>query len=212
MKDGTKKSIIFQLFIYFILLSTLIAVGSLSVVYLPFIQNNLAVYNAINVSLITMLVLINGAYGYFTWQIVDETRNDRRIFQIERNIEFTEHKLRDFYYPLENFLKRYFSYRETTKNPGDKPVSHLHVTSDLHNTKKRNGLLEYEYIIKNKYLATEDIQDNLIDFLDEKNISREEITDADILILYDELIIDVEKNIIILNEDFSDLMKELAGY
>ena len=93
MKDETKKSIRFQLLIYFILLSTLIAVGSLSVVYLPFIQNNLAVYNAINVSLITMLVLINGAYGYFTWQIVDETRNDRKV-------EFIEKKLVKLYYSL----------------------------------------------------------------------------------------------------------------
>ena len=43
------------------------------------IQNNLALLNVINVALITMLVLINGAYGYFTWQIVDETRNDRKV-------------------------------------------------------------------------------------------------------------------------------------
>ena len=212
MKDETKKSIKLQLFIYFILISTFVIVGLITVFYLIFIQNNLALLNVINVALITMLVLINGAYGYFTWQIVDETRNDRRIFQIERKIEFTEHKLRDFYYPLENFLKRYFSYKEITKYPNGKPVHHLHVTSDLHNTKSRNGLMEYEYIIKNKYLATEDIQDNLIDFLDEKNISRQEITDADILILYGKLIIDVERNIIKLNEDFSDLMKELTGY
>ena len=87
MKDETKKSIRFQLLIYFILLSTLIAVGSLSVVYLPFIQNNLAVYNAINVSLITMLVLINGAYGYFTWQIVAETKNDRKVAIKEKTLE-----------------------------------------------------------------------------------------------------------------------------
>jgi len=97
MKDETKKSIRFQLLIYFILLSTLIAVGSLSVVYLPFIQNNLAVYNAINVSLITMLVLINGAYGYFTWQIVNETRNDRKVAVIEK-------KLVQLYYPLKDII------------------------------------------------------------------------------------------------------------
>jgi len=212
MKDEIEKNMKLYLHVYFILISTLIIVGLLSIVYLIFIQNNLALLNVINVSLVTLLVLINGAYGYFTWQIVDETRYDRRISQIERKIEFTEHKLRDFYYPLENFLKRYFSYRETTKNSGDRPVSHLHVTSDLHNTGTRNGLLEYGYIIRNKYLATEDIRDNLDNFLDENNISRQEITDADILSLYDELIIDVEGKIINLNDKLSDLIKELAGY
>ena len=33
-----------------------------------------------------MLVLINGAYGYFTWQIVDETRNDRKVEFIEKKV------------------------------------------------------------------------------------------------------------------------------
>ena len=117
-----------------------------------------------------------------------------------------------FYFPLENFLKRYFSYREKRENPKDKPIHYLQVTSDLHNTKTRNELLEYEYIIKNKYLATEDILDNLYDFLDEKNISSQTITDADILRLYDNLIIDTDKIILYLNEKLSDLIKELAEY
>jgi hypothetical protein len=97
MKDETKKSIKLQLFIYFILISTFVIVGLISVFYLIFIQNNLALLNVINVALITMLVLINGAYGYFTWQIVDETRNDRKV-------EFIEKKLVKLYYPLKDII------------------------------------------------------------------------------------------------------------
>jgi len=216
MKGETKKNILkftsLYIFVLIILVATISLVIYLSRIYLEIINYNLDLLDVINVSLITILVLITGAYGYFTWKIVDETRNDRRISQIERKIKFTEHQLRDFYYPLENFLKRYFSYREKTNNPKDKPVPYLHVTSDLHNTKTRNELLEYEYIIKNKYLATEDILDNLYDFLDEKNISRQKITDANILSLYDNLIIDVDKKTIYLNEKLSNLIKELAGY
>ena len=84
------------LFIFF-LISTFVIVSLICVFYLIFIQNNLALLNVINVALITMLVLINGAYGYFTWQIVDETRNDRKV-------EFIEKKLVKLYYPLKDII------------------------------------------------------------------------------------------------------------
>lgn len=79
MKDEIKKTMKLMGLIYFILLSTIITVFLLNNVYFQLIQYNLELISLINVSLITILVLINGAYGYFTWQIVDETRNDRKV-------------------------------------------------------------------------------------------------------------------------------------
>ena len=97
MNDEIKKTMKLMGLIYFILLSTIITVFLLNNVYFQLIQYNLELISLINVSLITILVLINGAYGYFTWQIVDETRNDRKV-------EFIEKKLVKLYYPLKDII------------------------------------------------------------------------------------------------------------
>jgi len=97
VKDESKKNYKLYLHVYFILISTFVIVGLISIFYLIFIKNNLALLNVINASLITMLVLINGAYGYFTWRGVNETRNDRKVAFIER-------RLVKLYYPLKDII------------------------------------------------------------------------------------------------------------
>lgn len=102
MNDEIKKTMKLMGLIYFILLSTIITVFLLNNVYFQLIQYNLELISLINVSLITILVLINGAYGYFTWQIVDETRNDRKV-------AFIEKKLVQLYYPLKEIMSEDWS-------------------------------------------------------------------------------------------------------
>ena len=51
----------------------------------------------IDVSLITILVVITGAYGFFTWEIVDDQRKSRQIAFIERRLE-------KLYYPIKDVL------------------------------------------------------------------------------------------------------------
>ena len=91
MKDETKKDIqkfvLYYIFAFIILSATITMVIYLSVFYLEIINYNLDLIGVINVSLITILVLITGAYGYFTWQIVDDQRKSRKVAFIERRLE-----------------------------------------------------------------------------------------------------------------------------
>ena len=150
------------------------------------------------------LVIVSYKYAKSTEEMLEEQRKSRKIAEIERKIALTENELRDLYYPLDNFLKRYFSYRNQ-----EIPERYLQVSGDLHNTGARNKLMEYKDIIKHKYLAKEDIQDKLNEFLNEKNISRQTINDTDVLTLYDTLASDVKGKINSLNKKLTDLMKEL---
>ena len=102
MKDGIIKVILKYLLLYLliliILVGTIAIVITLSGVYLEIINYNLDLVGIINVSLITILVLITGAYGYFTWQIVDDQRKSRQIAEIDKKLEM-------FYQPLENLFE-----------------------------------------------------------------------------------------------------------
>lgn len=152
-----------------------------------------------------ILVGITGFYAFSTYKILKEQEKLRTIAKIENKILSFESQLQNFYYPLDNFMKRYFTFRENSTNQ----ECSLQVSGVLHNTKTRNDLLEYKDIIKHQYLATEDIQDNLIDFLEEKNISRTEINEKEYLALYDTLILDIEEKIVNLNKKLIKAKKEL---
>lgn len=115
-----------------------------------------------------ILAFITAWYAISTYKILNEQEKLRKIAKIEREIAFIEKQLKDFYYPLDNFLKRYFSFKEKTR---DNPEHYLDIASEIRDSKTRNDLFEYKDIIKNQYLATEEIEENLIDFLEEKNIS-----------------------------------------
>jgi len=111
----------------------------LSVIYLGIINYNLDLVGIINLSLITILVLITGAYGYFTWQIVDDQRKSRQM-------DYTSKRLEKFYYPVLNFLNSYIYIVSVDSKP------ELRVRDNIFDIERRNSNPDYKDIVRHQYL------------------------------------------------------------
>ena len=172
MKGETKKEIIkfvsFYIFALIILVATIGIVITLSGIYLEIINYNLDLVGIINVSLITILVLITGAYGYFTWQIVDEQRKSRQIAGIEKRLE-------KLYYPLMDILKN------PLPNLRD-DIKGLKVDS-----KKINAIIPFQYLVSDdlKKMLEEFIKNALVESPIDESFTKE--VEADIERLKKEL-------------------------
>ena len=158
MKDVTKKNILkfisFYIFVLLILLATITIVIYLSVFYLEIINYNLDLIGVINVSLITMLVLITGAYGYFTWQIVDDQKKSRKVAFIERRLE-------KLYYPTKDVLTNPI----TVKDPNSLFVVEI-------------AWKKVEEIAPFQYLAYEKSKDTINEFIEKVIKSKTEYEGA----------------------------------
>ena len=145
MKDKTKKNIIkfvsYYIFIFIIFSVTILMVIQLSVIYLEIINYNLDLVGIINVSLITILVLITGAYGYFTWQIVDDQKKSRKLAFIERRLE-------KLYYPIKDVLSN--------------PITINYSSNDV----KQIEWKKVEAIVPFQYLAYKKSKDMINEFIE----------------------------------------------
>ena len=185
MKDGIIKVILKYLLLYLliliILVGTIAIVITLSGVYLEIINYNLDLVGIINVSLITILVLITGAYGYFTWQIVDDQRKSRQIAFIERRLE-------KLYLPLKDVL-------ENPHTPYGK-------------SERQIGWQKTEKIIPFQYLAYDDSEKKIMDFIkhvlelkEKDDLSFKNIRD-------DKIIDDIKKDIDRCEKELNKLTKK----
>jgi len=96
-KKGMKTSVLYGIVAFITFSVIILMVTQLTKIYLDLTNYNSDLIGYINISLITLLVIITGAYGYFTWEIVDDQRKSRQIAFIER-------KLEKLYYPLKDVL------------------------------------------------------------------------------------------------------------
>ncbi|MBP1908247.1 hypothetical protein [Methanolobus bombayensis] len=128
--------------------------------FVPFTTENMEL---LNVSLTVVFVFVTSIYVYFTYQIVEQS-------SIDRKISFTEKKLVNFYYPLEDFMK--FSVKAVGDEPNERE---LRRDSGLDTVEKRNSNPIYRDIVKNKYLAdneTRAILDSFLDILSQNSRSK----------------------------------------
>jgi len=172
VKDETKKdmklSVLFGILGFFIFLFIILMVIQLSNIYLKLTNYNLDLIELIDVSLITILVLITGAYGYFTWQIVDDQRKSRQI-------DYTSKRLEKFYYPTLNFLKSYIK----IVNHDSKPE--LRVPFNISFIEYRNSNPDYKDIIRNQYLMKNNQTKSLFVAFVEKVLKSQRTQDKEVI-------------------------------
>ena len=58
-----------------------------------------------------ILVIITGCYAFSTYKILKEQEKLRTIAKIENKILSFESQLQNFYYHLDNFMTKYFTFR-----------------------------------------------------------------------------------------------------
>ncbi len=145
MKDETKKdmkiSVLFGILAFFIFSFIILMVIQLSNIYLELTNYNLDLIELIDVSLITILVVITGAYGFFTWEIVDDQRKSRQIAFIERRLE-------KLYYPIKDVLSN--------------PITINYSSNDV----KQIEWKKVEAIVPFQYLAYEKSKDIINEFIE----------------------------------------------
>ena len=149
-------------------------------------NNNFERLSVINVSLVTILVLINLAYTAFTYQIVNESKTSRKITRAEKSLE-------KLYIPFRYFLKTrdfdqnkdgyYFAYPISREFENvyqlEDIVSFLHLASEKH---KQSYVDFIDLFVQNK--LTSDI--NISNFEEYPNEIKNNVED-DISELEDEL-------------------------
>ena len=190
MKAEVKNTIRIYIFIYIsitiIFLSILAIVISLSGFYSQVIQNNLAFVSLINVSLVTILVFINAVYSYFTWQIVEETKYDRKV-------AFTEKRLEKLYYPLKDVLQNPYI---------------MYFTGDEKNN--NINLEKIDAIIPFQYLASKRLKDKLDDFIEKALKERSvDVTEFSNYASFEIVDGEIKK---IVDEDIERFKRELAEF
>ena len=186
VKNTIRKYILIYIFIIIILFSILAIVIWLSGFYLQVIQNNLAFVSLINVSLVTILVFINAVYSYFTWQIVEETKYDRKVAFIEKRLE-------KLYYPLKDVLQNPYI---------------MHFIGDEKNN--NINLEKIDAIIPFQYLASKRLKDKL-DYFIEKALKERSVNVTEFSNYASFEIVDGEIKKIV-DEDIEKFKKELAEF
>ena len=186
VKNTIGKYILIYIFIIIIFFTILAIAISLSGFYLQVIQNNLAFVSLINVSLVTILVFINAVYSYFTWQIVEETKYDRKV-------AFTEKRLEKLYYPLKDVLQNPYI---------------MYFTGDEKNN--NINLEKIDAIIPFQYLASKRLKDKLDDFI-EKALKERSVNVTEFSNYASFEIVDGEIKKIV-DEDIERFKKELAEF
>ena len=163
-----KKSVLFGILAFFTFSVIILMVTQLTKIYLDLTNYNSDLIGYINISLITLLVIITGAYGYFTWEIVDDQRKSRQIAFIER-------KLEKLYYPMKDVLSNPY-----TKN-NDKQIEWKKVEAIVpfqylaYETSK--GIINefIEKVIKSKTEYEEDLSFSNFENDELKNIIKNDI-------------------------------------
>lgn len=196
MKDKTKKNILkfvsYYIFIFIILSVTILMVIQLSVIYLEIINYNLDLVGIINVSLITILVLITGAYGYFTWQIVDDQKKSRQI-------DYTSKRLEKFYYQVLNFLNSYIYMVSVDSKP------ELRVRDNIFDIERRNSNPDYKDIVRHQYLMKNNQTKYLFGEFVEKVLKSHRAQDKEVIDLYDRFKKIVEQDIEMYENELNEL-------
>ena len=196
MKGETKKEIIkfvsFYIFALIILVATIGIVITLSGIYLEIINYNLDLVGIINVSLITILVLITGAYGYFTWQIVDDQKKSRQI-------DYTSKRLEKFYYPVLNFLNSYIYMVSVDSKP------ELRVRDNIFDIERRNSNSDYKDIVRHQYLMKNNQTKYLFGEFVEKVLKLHRAQDKEVIDLYDRFKKIVKQDIEMYEKELNEL-------